>query len=94
VTTTVGNPRINGFVERFNRMVLNEFFRKAFRKKFYESLEVLQADPDAWLNYYNHKRKRPHRGYRNKGRRLIETVEPGKKKREELIKKPACNEST
>lgn len=86
-TTKVGNPRTNGFVERFNRTVLDEFFRKAFREKFYESLEALQADLDAWLNYYNH--ERPHRGYRNMGRRPIETVELGKKKREELLKQAA-----
>lgn len=86
-TTKVGNPRTNGFVERFNRTVLDEFFRKAFREKFYESLEALQDDLDVWLNYYNH--ERPHRGYRNMGRRPIETVELGKKKREELLKQAA-----
>jgi hypothetical protein len=31
----------NGFVERFNRTVLDEFFRKAFREKFYESVKAL-----------------------------------------------------
>ncbi|RJP32377.1 MAG: transposase, partial [Actinobacteria bacterium] len=30
-----------------------------------------QADLDKWLNYYN--RERPHRGYRNQGRRPYET---------------------
>ena len=62
----------NGFVERFNRTVLDEFFRKAFREKLYESVEVLQRDLDEWLVYYN--RKRPHQGYRNMGRRPIERV--------------------
>ena len=85
--TKVGNPRTNGFVERFNRTVLDEFFRKAFREKFYESLDALQTDFDSWLNYYNH--ERPHRGYRNMGRRPIETVEIGKKKREKLMEKAA-----
>ena len=32
--TKVGAPRTNGFVDRLNRTVLNEFFREAFRKKF------------------------------------------------------------
>jgi transposase InsO family protein len=85
-TTKVGNPRTNGFVERFNRTVLDEFFGKAF-KRFYESLEALQVDLDTWLNYYNH--ERPHRGYRNMGRRPIETNELGKKKREKLMKEAA-----
>ena len=55
-------PQTNGFVERFNRTVLNEFFRKAFREKLYESVEALQRDLDEWLSYYNG--ERPHQGYR------------------------------
>jgi transposase InsO family protein len=71
--TKVGRPRTNGFVERFNRTVLDEFFRTAFREKFYESVEALQEDLDIWLEYYNH--ERPHRGYRNLGRRPFENFE-------------------
>ena len=52
-TTKVGNPRTNGFVERFNRTVLDEFFRTAFRKKLYESVDALQKDLDVWLSHYN-----------------------------------------
>jgi len=70
--TKVRKPQTNGFVERFNRTVLDEFFRTAFRTKFYESVEPLQADLDEWLAYYNH--ERPHQGYRNMGRRPIDTV--------------------
>ena len=70
--TKVKNPRTNGFVERFNRTALDEFFRQAFRKKFYESVEVLQADFDKWLRYYN--TERPHQGYRNMGKRPIDTI--------------------
>ena len=86
-TTKVATPRTNGFVERFNRTVLDEFFRTAFRKKLFESLEALQKDLDEWLTYYNH--KRPHRGYRNQGRRPIETFEIGKQRRIELSKEAA-----
>jgi transposase InsO family protein len=71
--TQVRRPQTNGFVERFNRTVLDEFFRIAFRKKLYESVEVLQVDLDAWLVHYN--TERPHQGYRNQGRRPIETIE-------------------
>jgi transposase InsO family protein len=71
--TQVRRPQTNGFVERFNRTVLDEFFRIAFRKKLYESVEVLQVDLDAWLVHYN--TERPHQGYRNRGRRPIETIE-------------------
>jgi transposase InsO family protein len=71
--TKVGTPRTNGFVERFHRTVLEEFFRPALHQKLFESVEALQADLDAWLVHYN--RERPHLGYRNQGRRPWETIE-------------------
>jgi transposase InsO family protein len=71
--TKVGSPRTNGFVERFNGTVLEEFFRPTMRSRLYESVEALQADLDAWLHHYNH--ERPHLGYRNQGRRPWDTVE-------------------
>lgn len=85
--TKVGNPKTNGFVERFNRTVLDEFFRTAFRKKLYDSVAALQEDLDKWLNQYNY--ERPHRGYRNQGRRPIETFEKGLKVREQMKKEAA-----
>jgi transposase InsO family protein len=74
--TKVARPRTNGFVERFNRTVLDEFLRETFRDKFYTSVEELQEDLDRWLHHYNY--ERPHRGYRNMGRRPIETIEASK----------------
>jgi transposase InsO family protein len=85
--TKVATPRTNGFVERFNRTVLDEFFRETFRSKFYGSAEELQQDLDQWVHYYNY--ERPHRGYRNRGRRPIETIEEGKRVKEQVIKKAA-----
>jgi len=70
--TKVKTPKTNGFVERFNGTVLNEFFRVKMRETFYESVEALQADLDAWLVHYN--TERPHLGYRNQGRSPIETI--------------------
>lgn len=70
--TKVRKPQTNGFVERFHRTVLDEFFRQAFRSKFYESVEALQADLDAWLIYYN--TERTHQGYRNRGRRPMDVI--------------------
>jgi transposase InsO family protein len=64
--TRVATPRTNGFVERFNRTVLDEFFRGILKRKFYTKLEELQKDLDRWLKYYN--RERPHLGYRNNGK--------------------------
>ena len=70
--TKVRSPQTNGFVERFNRTVLEEFFRVKFRQKFYRSVAALQKDLDEWLRFYN--RERPHLGYRNQGRTPYETV--------------------
>ena len=70
--TRVARPQTNGFVERFHRTVLDEFFRQAFRTKLYLSTADLQADLDVWLVYYNE--QRPHQGYRNLGKRPIETL--------------------
>ena len=72
-TSKVGRLQTNGFVERFNRTALEEFFREAFWRKLYESVEALQRDLDEWLIYYN--RERPHQGYRNIGRRPLEKIE-------------------
>jgi transposase InsO family protein len=70
--TKVRHPQTNGFVERFNKTVLDEFFRTAFRTRLYESVGVLQEDLDAWLLHYN--TERTHQGYRNMGRRPIDTI--------------------
>ncbi|HMB75488.1 MAG TPA: IS481 family transposase [Kiloniellaceae bacterium] len=70
--TRIKTPKTNGFVERFNGTVLDEFFRVKMRETFYETVEALQADLDAWLVHYN--TERPHLGYRNQGRRPIETI--------------------
>jgi transposase InsO family protein len=58
--TKVKSPQTNGICERFHKTVLNEFYRVAFRKKIYTSIEELQADLDAWLKEYNE--ARPHQG--------------------------------
>jgi transposase InsO family protein len=58
--TKTKSPQTNGIVERFHRTVLNEFYRIAFRRKIYRSIEALQADLDAWVAGYN--QERPHQG--------------------------------
>ncbi len=47
----VARPRTNGFVERFNRTVLDEFFRETFHDKFYTSVEELQEDFDRCIHF-------------------------------------------
>ena len=58
--TKAKSPQTNGIVERFHKTVLNEFYRVAFRKKLYRSLEEMQEDLDAYIVEYND--QRPHQG--------------------------------
>ena len=58
--TKTKSPQTNGICERFHKTVLNEFYRVAFRRKLYTTLEELQADLDAWMTEYNE--LRPHQG--------------------------------
>lgn len=70
--TRVRRPQTNGFVERFHRTVLDEFFRVSLRDAVFDRLDELQPRLDAWLVHHNH--DRPHRGYRNMGKRPIEAI--------------------
>jgi hypothetical protein len=58
--TKTKSPQTNGICERFHKTVLNEFYRIAFRKKVYRSIDELQADLDVWIREYNE--TRPHQG--------------------------------
>lgn len=58
--TKAKSPQTNGICERFHKTVLDEFYRVAFRKKIYSTLDELQKDLDLWLAEYNE--KRPHSG--------------------------------
>jgi transposase InsO family protein len=71
--TKVRRPQTNGFVERFHRTMLDEFFRTAFRTTMYDTVAALQADLDIWLQHYN--QLRPHQGYRNLGQRPFERIQ-------------------
>ena len=71
--TRVKRPQTNGFVERFHRTILDEFFRVELRKHAYEDLEDLEKALQAWICRYN--TERPHQGYRNKGNTPYATVE-------------------
>jgi hypothetical protein len=63
--------------------MLDEFYRVAFRKKVYESLEELQADADRWLEHYN--RERTHSGKYCFGKTPLETLRASKKLAEEKM---------
>ena len=58
--TKTKSPQTNGICERFHKTVLNEFYRPAFRRKLYSTIEEIQADLDRWMKHYNE--ERPHQG--------------------------------
>jgi len=45
--TRAKRPQSNGICERFHKMVQDEFYAVAFRKKLYHDLDELQVDLDA-----------------------------------------------
>ena len=63
--TKVRCPWTNGYAERFNRTLLEEFYQPALVSKSYKSIAQLQADLDRYLYFYNF--QRTHQGYRLKG---------------------------
>lgn len=65
-TTKVRRPQSNGFVERLHRTLLDEHFRVMGRKKWYDALDEMQRDLDAYFVTYN--TKRPHQGRGMNGR--------------------------
>lgn len=75
--TKAYSPQTNGICERFHRTILEEFYRIAFRKKIYTTLDELQKDLDDWVEYYNH--HRTHQGKMCCGRTPMQTLLDGKK---------------
>ena len=74
--TKARSPQTNGICERFHRTMQDEFYSIAFRKKFYNSLEDLQADVDGWLQEYNE--NRPHSGKYCFGKTPMQTFSDSK----------------
>ena len=70
--TKLRHPQTNGICERFHKTILQEFYQIAFRKKLYLSIESLQTDLDAWINYYNN--ERTHQGKMCCGRTPLQTM--------------------
>lgn len=58
--TKAKSPQTNGICERFHRTIQDEFYAVAFRKKVFRSIDELQIELDAWLEWYN--RHRTHSG--------------------------------
>lgn len=52
----VRHPQTNGAVERLNQTVQEEFYKVAFRRKLYRSIEEIQTDLDIFMSWYNNDR--------------------------------------
>ena len=74
-TTKVKSPQTNGFVERLHRTILDEHFRVVGRKTWYESIDPMQKDLDAYLVQYNE--KRPHQGRNMDGLTPLQAFKKG-----------------
>ena len=74
-TTRVRRPQTNGAVERLNQTIQEEFYKVAFRRKLYTSMEDLQADLDEFMHWYN--TERTNQGRYCQGRTPMETFEAG-----------------
>jgi len=70
--TRAKSPQTNGICERFHKTILDEFYKIAFRKKIYSSIEELQLDLDSWLKEYNE--ERTHQGKMCCGRTPMQTL--------------------
>lgn len=71
----VRHPQTNGAVERLNQTVQEEFYKVAFRKKLYRSIEEIQADLDEFMAWYN--TERTNQGKYCQGRTPMETFVAG-----------------
>jgi len=73
--TMVRRPQTNGAVERLNQTIQDDFYSVAFRKKLYRTIEEIQEDLYAFLDYYE--RQRTNQGRYCQGRTLYETFVAG-----------------
>jgi transposase InsO family protein len=71
----VRHPQTNGAVERLNQTIQEEFYKVAFRKKLYRSLEEVQEDLDTFMAWYN--TERTNQGRYCKGRTPMQTLSEG-----------------
>jgi len=73
--TKARHPQTNGITEKFNQTLLDEFYKVAFRKKVYTSLEEIQVDLDEFLHTYN--TQRTNQGKYCKGSTPMDTLIDG-----------------
>lgn len=71
------SPNLNDKVERLHLSDKQEFYQVTFRKKRYDSLEMLAKDLDHWRDYYNN--ERTYQGKMCCGRTPMNTLTNGKR---------------
>jgi transposase InsO family protein len=71
----VRHPQTNGAVEKLNQTIQEEFYKVAFRKKLYRSLEDIQDDLDEFMTWYN--TERTNQGRYCKGKTPLQTLTEG-----------------
>ena len=74
--TKVRHPQTNGSTEPLNQIIQDEFYKVAFRKKVYRSLEEIQGDLDIFMDEYNN--DRTNQGKHCQGRTPLQTFEDGR----------------
>jgi transposase InsO family protein len=74
--TKVRHPQTNGSTERLNQIIQNEFYKVAFRKKIYTSIEEIQVDLDIFMATYNN--ERTNQGKHCQGRTPMQTLREGR----------------
>lgn len=71
------SPNHNAVCERFHGTMLQECWRPAFHRRCFTSTRQLQAEADAWLTTYHH-RRRNHSDYMrgNTPAQMLDTLKP------------------
>ena len=92
--TKAKSPQTNGICERFHKTMLDEFYRVAFRRRVYDTIEQLQDDLDAWLFEYNE--VRTHQGRYCFGRTPMQTFTEARHiaREKSLLDYPEANQPT
>ncbi|QPJ63853.1 MAG: transposase [Candidatus Nitronauta litoralis] len=72
----VRHPQTNGSTENINQTLQKGFYKVAFRKKLYQSIEAIQKDMDDFMRYYNN--QRTNQGKHCQNRTLMQTFLDGR----------------
>lgn len=73
--TKARHPQTNGICEKLNQTIIDEFYKVAFRKKIYKSLDEIQKDLDEFMDWYNI--ERTNQGKNCNGKTPMETFLTG-----------------